>query len=129
MQYSGSTTAATVEQKINKVLASLPEGTITNNSDFGSCVNTGTAQEKYWLAKKNSDGDGVTFIKGEGNIYHYCYAGDALQVIALFDTPITIKRGVLCTNIRDFDLESFLHKAKKLDLKINLHPAINTAVR
>jgi|SRR4028119_1340317 hypothetical protein len=128
MQYSGSTTAATVEQKLDKVLASLPEGTIANNSDFGSCVNIGTAQEKYWLAKKQSNGDGVTFIKGGGNIYHYCYAGDALQVIALFDTPIITKRGVLCTNIRDFDLENFLHKAKKLDVKVNLRPAINTTV-
>lgn len=128
MQYLGLTTAATVEEKLDKVLASLPEGTIANNSDFGSCVNTGTAQEKYWFARKQSNGDGVTFIKGGGSIYHYCYAGDALQVIALFDTPITIKRGVLCTNICDFDLEGFLHKAKKLGVKVNLHPAMKTAV-
>jgi predicted RNA-binding protein (virulence factor B family) len=124
MQYSGVTITATVEGKLDKVLASLPEGTIANNSDFGSYVNTGTAQEKYWLTKKDGDGDGVTFIKGGGNIYHYCYAGDALRVIALFDTPIVTKRGILCTNIRDFDLESFLHKAKRMGVKVNLHPAM-----
>lgn len=118
-----------VEQKIDKVRASLPEGTIANNSDFCSRVNTGTAQEKYWLVKKDSNGDGVTFIKGGGNIYHYCYAGDALRVIAQFGTPIMIERGVLYTNIRDFDLESFMQKAKKLGLKINLHPAMTTTSR
>lgn len=128
MQYSELTTTATVEEKIDKILTSLPEGTIVNNSDFRSCVNTRTAQEKYWLAKKESNGDGVTFIKGEGQIYHYCYAGDALRVIALFNTPIMIKRGVLRTNIRDFDIESFLHKAKKIGVKVNLHPAMKTAV-
>ena len=128
MKNSGFTTEATVEQKLDKVLALLPQGTIANNSDFGSYTNTGTAQEKYWLAKKQSNGDGVTFIKGGGSIYHYCYAGDALQVIALFDTPIMIKRGVLCTNIRDFNLENFLHKAKNLGVKVNLHPAMKTAV-
>jgi hypothetical protein len=128
MKYSGFTTEATVEQKLDKVLASLPEGTIANNSDFASRVKTVTAQENYWLVKKDGDGDGVTFIKGGGNIYYYCYADDALRVIALFDTPIMITRGVLCTNIRDFDLESFLHKAKKLGVKVNLHPAMKTAV-
>jgi hypothetical protein len=128
MQHSVSTTDTTIEQKINKILASLPEGTIANNCDFSSRVKNGTPQEKYWLAKKDGDGDEATFVKGGGSIYHYCYAGDALRVIALFDTPIVITRGVLCTNIRDFDLESFLRKAKKMGVKINLPPAMSYTV-
>lgn len=112
---------ATVEQKIDKVLASLPTGTIVDNSDFSSRINTGTATEKIWLVKKDGNGAGVTFVKSAGSVNHVCYAGDALRTIVLFNTAVIIRDGVLMTEVKDINLEGVMQQAKKIGLQIHLH--------
>ena len=107
-------------QKVETLLASLPARVITNNSDFHHRILTGSDAEKIWLIKKDGNGEGVTLYKPEGSGIYVSYAGDALKIIALFNTPTIIGNGgVLTTEIKESDLEGVLKQAKKIGLKVH----------
>jgi hypothetical protein len=115
-----ATLTATVERKVKKVLASLPAGTITNNSDFGDRINTGTADEKIWLVKKDRNGVGVTFVKTECGRYYESYAGDAIRSIALLKVPTFVEARVLRTLVAVPDAVCLQEDAQKLGLTLHL---------
>lgn len=114
-----------VEQKINEVLTSLPTGTIVDNSDFGVRINTGNADEKIWLAKKDENGAGVTFVKTECGQYYESYAGDALRLIVLLGMPVFIGREALKTLVAVRDVVRLQEAAQKLGLTLHLYDYIN----
>lgn len=116
-----TTPTATVEQKINKVVASLPTGTIANNSDFSVRINTGTADEKIWLVKKDGNGAGVTFVKTECGRYYESYAGDAIRSIAVLGMPTFVEAGVLRTLVAVPDAVRLQEDAQKLGLTLHLY--------
>lgn len=111
----------TVDQKIDEVLASLPAGTIVDNSDFGVRINTGTVDEKIWLVNKDKDGAGVTFVKTECGRYYESYAGDAIRSIALLEMPTFVERGVLRTLVVVPDAVRLQEDAKALGLTLHLY--------
>lgn len=115
---------ATNEQKIEKVLASLPAGTITNNSDFSARILDGTDDEKLWLVKKDGDGAALTFVKSEGARYYDCFAGDALRAIALIGMTAFIERNVLRTRVATPYAVRLVNEAKHVGLTLNLHDRI-----
>lgn len=115
------TITATVERKVKKVLASLPVRTITNNSDFGDRINTGTADEKIWLVNKDKNGAGVAFLKTECGRYYETYAGDAIRSIALLKMPTFVEAGVLRTLVAVSDAVRLQEDAQKLGLTLHLY--------
>lgn len=107
-------------QKIEKIVASLPASVITNNSDFSARILIASDKEKKWLILKDRNGEGVTLYKPEGSVFYASYAGDALRIITLFNTPTIIADGgVLMTEIGELDLEGILQRAKKMGLKMH----------
>jgi hypothetical protein len=114
-------TIPTLERKVKKVLASLPADTIVDNSDFSDRINTGTADEKIWLVKKDGNGAGVTFVKTECGQYYESYAGDALRSIVLLKMPVFIWTGVLKTQVAVPDAVRLQKDAQKLGLTLHLY--------
>lgn len=107
-------------QKIEKIVASLPASVIINNSDFSARILIASDKEKKWLILKDRNGEGVTLYKPQGSVFYASYAGDALRIISLFNTPTIIaKGGVLMTEIGELDLEGILQRAKKMGLKMH----------
>lgn len=115
----------TVDQETDKLLASLPTGTIANNSDFANRINTGTSDEKFWLVNKDKNGAGVTFVETECGQYYQSYAGDALRCIVLLEMPTFIWREVLKTMVAVRDIERLQEDAKKLGLTLHLYDHTN----
>jgi hypothetical protein len=108
-------------QKISEVISSLPTGTIVDNSDFGDHINTGTADEKIWLVKKDGNGAAVIFIKTECGQYYETYAGDALRSIVVLGMPTYVEAGVVRTLIAVPDAVRLQENAQKLGLTLHLY--------
>ena len=107
-------------KKMQTIVASLPAKVITNNSDFSARILIASDKEKNWLILKDRNGEGVTLYKPEGSVFYASYAGDALRIITLFNTPTIIATGgVLMTQIGELDLEGILQRAKKMGLKMH----------
>ena len=115
------TAIATNDQKIKKILASVPSGVVSNNSEFGKNILKGTNTEKRWLMKKDGNGEGIILYKPEGSAFYLSYAGDALRLIALLDTALVVCNGILMTEIRESDLTPIMKKARTIGLIITLH--------
>lgn len=107
-------------KKMQTIVASLPAKVITNNADFSARILIASDKEKKWLILKDRNGEGVTLYKPEGSVFYASYAGDALRIITLFNTPTIIATGgVLMTQIGELDLEGILQRAKKMGLKMH----------
>lgn len=112
---------ATNEQKEQKVLASIPSGTVTNNCDFSSRLLHGTTDEKIWLVKKDINGAGLTFVLSQCGRYYETFAGDALRAIALLGMPTQLQIGALKAQVRTHYAQRLQQDAKAIGLTLHLY--------
>lgn len=112
---------ATTEEKLTKVLASLPTGTIKDNETFKAVRSNGTAREKTWIEKRKHDGAGITFLLSDEKLYYETFAGDALRACALLRLNPLIELGVLMARISVPYVDGLSERAKAIDITLHLH--------